>query len=120
MGLSMKITSKFCRKSFFEMRKGRKPYPCPNHDGCTATIGQDQSISVESDDMAFHAEKLKNVPVRKVVTDGDISMGDSIPEHFGKDTKHEHDFRHVSKSMTRALNNLKLSARAFGDDVTTQ
>ena len=118
--LGMKITTKFCNKSYAEMRKGRKPLDCPNHPGCTATIGQDHSISVESEDMPYYAEKLKKVKTRKVVTDGDTSMGNSISDNFGDDTKHEHDFRHVSKSTTRALNNLKLSNGAFGDDVTTQ
>ena len=116
--LSFKITTKNCRKSYFEMRKGRKPLPCPNHPGCTADIGQGEPISREADDIPYHAEKLKNVRVGEVTTDGDCSMGTAIPDAFGPDTKHTHDFRHVGQSMTRCLNNLQWSDGAFGEKLT--
>ena len=111
--LSVNFTSKLCNIAYRRMRRGLKP-ECPHHRGCTADVSQTTAIGGEDSDIAHHRKNLEHLRVSEVVTDGDTNVGEAIRE-FGEATTHMHDFRHVSRSLTRALNNVELSQGAFGE-----
>lgn len=80
---------------------------------CRGNITRNTNIGDEASSIKKHAEKLKNLDVKEVTTDGDSTVDGAIKEDFPKGTVHTLDFHHSSKNLTKALTKVNIRPDAF-------
>ena len=110
------VKTSLCPQGGRLLRSGKRPTCCEENDTCPkcrATISLYANIGDESTSIKSHAEKLKNVNVSEVTSDGDGVVADSIKKHFPEGTVHTLDFQHASRNMTKALRKVQIRPEAF-------
>ena len=111
--LGISYGSKLCRDGTRKVRKGEMPL-CPNHDGCTATMGQMESIGQEDIQAEEAVRPLKEagIEVTEITTDGDSKFTTGVKKHFPNVTCLK-DSIHYARTQETAIKSAKFSKGMF-------